>query len=418
MSRVLMEIRIMFVLLVTFMVLNSCNEKAEAAIPSKPKIEVSQKPANPVRDVAQRSWLAQLKHLADNNNSVEEVRVPIENTKDTVGVRCRKTKIEPSFYFAYADPRQDQDASKQVARRGVLEIGISRVWNKHLSECCMRNGERGTVVDVGGNMGWYSVLSAMHGCRVIAWEPVPKFRAFFEASVALNSISDLIEIRPRVASNESTGIVRMVVPTANSWGRASLDSVSAVSGYEIFVDRETVDSVVAPDTRVCVMKVDVEGYEPYVFSGAKNLIKSGNVENVMFEYTPLLSEKTAKTAIPRDAVTYVDNLLDNGYNLYHLHAGKFSISEVEQNSHGFWDKPIKGFVDFITKENLQHDFDDCERAREHDFRHHFEPHNMSFRSSFGYNTNVWGSFKDRSFTNMPGTQKRRSVRNGVVFKTP
>lgn len=48
------------------------------------------------------------------------------------------------------------------------------------------------------------ILLLLHSeCRVIAWEPVPRFRAFFEWAVAANDLGHLITIRPRVISDRA-----------------------------------------------------------------------------------------------------------------------------------------------------------------------------------------------------------------------
>ena len=178
-----------------------------------------------------------------------------------------KSWTDPPFYFAYTDPKDDVDVSSQFFNDRAVETGISKVWSKLLRRCCPNNG---LVVDVGGNFGWYSLLSAAHGCRVVSWEPVPTFRAFFELAVEMNGFQDRIAIRDRVASNEANGTAKMVVPNKGIWGTASveggnIDQAITNDGplQEIKVRTERVDDVV--DEEVCIMKVDVEGFEPYVF---------------------------------------------------------------------------------------------------------------------------------------------------------
>ena len=57
---------------------------------------------------------------------------------------------------------------------------------------------------IGRHPGLHSLASShfiASLCRVIAWEPVPRFRAFFEWAVAANDLGHLITIRPRVVSD-------------------------------------------------------------------------------------------------------------------------------------------------------------------------------------------------------------------------
>ena len=44
-------------------------------------------------------------------------------------------------------------------------------------KCCA--GPGAVALDVGGNMGYYSVYLAAVGCRVLAWEVQPEMLAYF-----------------------------------------------------------------------------------------------------------------------------------------------------------------------------------------------------------------------------------------------
>jgi FkbM family methyltransferase len=49
------------------------------------------------------------------------------------------------------------------------------------------------MVDVGGNLGYYAILAAAHGCRVKTFEPVPSYYAYLRYNVEINGFQDLIE---------------------------------------------------------------------------------------------------------------------------------------------------------------------------------------------------------------------------------
>ncbi len=44
------------------------------------------------------------------------------------------------------------------------------------NQCDRPGGARALVLDVGANFGYFALMAAMYGCRVIAWEPVETFR--------------------------------------------------------------------------------------------------------------------------------------------------------------------------------------------------------------------------------------------------
>ena len=54
---------------------------------------------------------------------------------------------------------------------------------------------------------------------MITWEPVPRFRAFLEWSVAANRLNHLVTVRPHVASDAPRGTVRMATVCKVVYGR-------------------------------------------------------------------------------------------------------------------------------------------------------------------------------------------------------
>ena len=61
---------------------------------------------------------------------------------------------------------------------------------------------------------------------MIAWEPVPQFRAFVEYGLALNNLSSLVTLRPYIASTVSGMEMTMEVPTSGVWGTASVGGIN------------------------------------------------------------------------------------------------------------------------------------------------------------------------------------------------
>lgn len=97
------------------------------------------------------------------------------------------------------------------------------------------------MLDVGANFGYYSLFAAALGCRVVAWEPVPRFRGFFEAALLLNpGLAPRVDVRgaaacardsppPGPSSSSSSSSpppsslgVTLTVPERGVWGTASV----------------------------------------------------------------------------------------------------------------------------------------------------------------------------------------------------
>jgi FkbM family methyltransferase len=57
-------------------------------------------------------------------------------------------------------------------------------------------------VDVGANIGYFTLMAAAFGCRVLALEPIPKAMSLLNYAVHLNKFSDRVQLLPIVAGNE------------------------------------------------------------------------------------------------------------------------------------------------------------------------------------------------------------------------
>ena len=89
------------------------------------------------------------------------------------------------------------------------------------AQCCANGG---LMLDVGANFGYYSFYAAKMGCRVVAWEPIPIFRAFVEAGLALNNLTHRVHLRSNIVSDVGGRSIQMTVPRRGIWGTASVTS--------------------------------------------------------------------------------------------------------------------------------------------------------------------------------------------------
>ncbi len=62
----------------------------------------------------------------------------------------------------------------------------------------------------------------MHFGRVIAWEPVPKFRSFLEYGVQLNGFQGVVHVRAAAVGDKNGETYTLQVPQRGIWGTASI----------------------------------------------------------------------------------------------------------------------------------------------------------------------------------------------------
>ena len=58
--------------------------------------------------------------------------------------------------------------------------------------------------------------------RVVAFEPVPRFRAFFDYTLHINGLLPLVDVRSNIVSHTANKDVEMVFPSRGIWGTAGI----------------------------------------------------------------------------------------------------------------------------------------------------------------------------------------------------
>jgi FkbM family methyltransferase len=118
-----------------------------------------------------------------------------------------------------------------------------------------------TFVDVGANEGYYSVIAARNGARVLAVEPQERLLTVIGANIKLNNLSS-IEIVNCAVSNRS-GTQEIHLSSSINPGASSFVKVTAYDLPKAVVKVETLQTLMsdAGFGAADVMKIDIEGYE-------------------------------------------------------------------------------------------------------------------------------------------------------------
>ncbi len=169
-----------------------------------------------------------------------------------------------------------------------------------------------TFVDVGANVGTYSLMAASlvgPSGRVLAFEPVPATRARLESNVALNDAPQL-EIVPKALGSEPGTTVLYLAA-----GASGLSSrYNQADGGRVEVETTTLDQVLADAAPPSLVKIDVEGMELEVMRGARELLCGDSPPLIVFEAHP-----DHLRAAGTDYATVRAFLADNGgYEIYAL----------------------------------------------------------------------------------------------------
>ena len=142
------------------------------------------------------------------------------------------------------------------------EIVIREIWEENVYEVeDWRYNIGGVVVDIGANIGSFSIYSAYRGAEVYAIEPEPHNLEALKNNIAINNMQEKIHVLPYaigdhkgtvVISDEGGGSTIMDDNIGSEVELMSFDSV-----FELYRLQE-----------VDILKIDVEGAEVEIILGA------------------------------------------------------------------------------------------------------------------------------------------------------
>ncbi len=208
------------------------------------------------------------------------------------------TKTVKPFYVATHDKKIDAVRAGIMDDQWYYETGLTERVAEIFDEKSRLGGES-IMLDVGANIGWFSLVAAAHGAtKVYAFEPNMQNTVRFCESLSLNGwlhnfrgkdnlIPTIIPIT-KGAGNETSHKKLYAVDERNPGSFSFKDGGKVIDELEI----TTLDSFAErrgwfeDKPTIALFKLDVEGFEPQVFEGANRLIKSNIIEKIAIELKP------------------------------------------------------------------------------------------------------------------------------------
>jgi FkbM family methyltransferase len=122
-----------------------------------------------------------------------------------------------------------------------------------------------TVLDVGANIGIYTLLAAKRGATVFAIEADPLNAKRLRNHVKLNGFTDRVTIFECAATNSESSIT-LYRNLGNSGGSNMFSGANGIT-----VSGRTIDSLELPPIDLC--KMDIEGAEVFALAGMDKMIE-------------------------------------------------------------------------------------------------------------------------------------------------
>ncbi len=194
----------------------------------------------------------------------------------------------------------DQDIGRAIKTNLVYEPHVSSVMRELV-------GSDDVVVDVGANVGWFTLLAASlvgEKGRVHAVEANAKNVALLHRSVRRNGFGDQVQIHPLAASDRPDTLV--LAPQAGSNGIVD-DRDWFASQFDVqLVHALALDDLLGTLDRLDLVKMDIEGGEYRALLGFRQLLERFRPD-VLTEYSPALLQEVSKVD-PSELLRFWDEL--------------------------------------------------------------------------------------------------------------
>jgi FkbM family methyltransferase len=139
-----------------------------------------------------------------------------------------------------------------------------------------------TVIDIGANIGWYTLLAASLSRAVIAFEPEPRNFGLLSKSVGLNLFQN-VTLRQEVVSDHD-GELNLYLSDTNRGGH----SIVWKAPTSVKVNSTTLDRLVDDLSlkKIDLLKIDAESAEPAILRGFRKSLEAGFARFIVLEYSP------------------------------------------------------------------------------------------------------------------------------------
>lgn len=194
------------------------------------------------------------------------------------------------------------DAEDPQVGRGIM---AARSYETHVTTALLRElRPDSTFVDIGANMGWFTLLGATVARQVIAIEPNPTNVQLLYRSLPANGFENVRVLQGAVTDRPN--LLQLNFLHSNG----SVSSVEAAAITSTIVQGNALDSLLKDIERIDVMKMDIEGHEPIALEGMRETLRRFRPV-LIFEFHPAAIRQNAGG----DPESFLRTLGNLGYRL-------------------------------------------------------------------------------------------------------
>lgn len=178
--------------------------------------------------------------------------------------------------------------------------------------------EEDFFVDIGANVGSYTILAAAHvGAETISVEPVPSTFTQLLNNIHLNRIQNKVNAL-NIALGYEEGSVRFT-KNLGAMNHIATDNDTDV----IMVPISTLDKILTNKHSPVLLKIDVEGFETEVLKGASETLNHDDLKAIIIELNGLSSR------FGYDQLLIHQKLIDAGFATYQYDPAKRELMKID-----------------------------------------------------------------------------------------
>ncbi len=235
---------------------------------------------------------------------------------------CVDIHVRPLTPICVFNAKEDRSVSDTLQKGYVWEQHVVQKFQKALlmhPDIC--------VIDIGANLGQYSLIAANMGHSILAVEPyLPSLRKFHKAA-QLGNFSTNIKVLQNAIFDRREMVNIKADPDAQSGakiheglvGACATDSCQKVKAIHLN------DIVPYVPSGQCILKLHIQGLEHRAFTHAQVLLKNVDIVYIFMEWSVLREFYVTESHQSEDKLLVtgmIEVLLENGYAVYSLVSGR------------------------------------------------------------------------------------------------
>lgn len=210
------------------------------------------------------------------------------------GARWCEVRVPGVKSFRMATWENNDIVSQSICNTGSWEqFGILQLLKP---DSVTESVKPGNAFDIGGNIGFYTLVLAQAGWTVNTFEPMPGNLGMIRASLCENEdLASRVTVHPvgLGASPDTCQLISGKINVGDGIMRCGAEKENPVpSDYEVrsIVEIKRLDDVLATQDigQIDFLKIDVEGFECQVFKGAEDLLTKHRPKVIQSEVWPAM----------------------------------------------------------------------------------------------------------------------------------